>query len=143
MADNGQQTVTLGGEEYDVHLPESFAVRRELALAPQKNTMRGCCALVGLCLPDLRLSQKYEQHGFDPLAFGGDVWERCSKRGISDPDILEAGVTLYHLVVALAYPDEAAVSGTVAFTSGTEGSPTSKPSTSSEHGDASLGGSGA
>ena len=131
MSTNGQQTVTLGGVPYAVHLPDDFATRRELVVAVHRNPMRGLCAVLGMCLPDLRMSHLYERHGFDALRFGADVWRLLSRRGIEDGAIVDAALPLQGAVAELAYPSDEAVAAEVGFSSAPEGGPNSKPSKSS------------
>jgi len=128
-------TVALGEAEYEVVIPGDYCTVQELALFANANPVRGMAAVLGLCLPGLQMAAHYERHGFSVGRFGGWVWERLAKRGISPVQIAEAGQELYPALLVRAYPSDEEVAGAVGFSSPTAGGSDEKPSGSPASGD--------
>lgn len=126
--ENGVLKVTLGGEEHEVVLPQQWAVRRELVLGCVRNSLRGGAAVVGACVPSLKLKASYAGHHCEPVAYGGAVWEELSMRGIGDGEIVEQSVAIFNALRELAFPSAEEVEGAEDFSSASEATPTSPPS---------------
>lgn len=110
--------VQIGAHEIALKAPASFMVRREVAMAVQKNALRGLCAALGVCWGGKPLRTKYE---YDALAYGGQVFDELMGLGLPEGDIYAAGGKALELCVEA--PSEAGVTRAEGFTQPqTEGS---------------------
>lgn len=110
--------VKIGAHDIALKAPASFMVRREVAMAVQKNALRGLCAALGLCWGGKPLRTKY---AFDALAYGGEVFDELMGLGLPEADIYAAAGKALELCVDA--PSEAGVARAEGFTAApTEGS---------------------
>lgn len=103
--------VTLGSHTVTLKAPASFMVRREVAVATQKNALRGLCAALGVCWGGKPLRVRYE---YDALAYGGQVFDELMGLGIPEAEIYAAGGKALELCVEV--PTEANVARAEGFT---------------------------
>ena len=127
-------SITLHGKQFAVEIPEDFATQRELVGAVEQNLMRGCCAIVGYCLPGLGMRGMYQAVGYDALRFGGNVWEKLVKEGVDETELPPLGVDIYKIIRPIAYPGESEVTAAVVFSSPPEEASKEKLSPSSATG---------
>jgi hypothetical protein len=89
--------VQLGAHSVPLKSPPSFLVRREIAMAVQTNAIRGLCAALGVCWAGKPLKVKY---AYNPLPYGGDVFDELMALGIPEGDIYAAASKALELCVA-------------------------------------------
>jgi hypothetical protein len=97
-------TMTLGGREVPIKLPELESVRMDVhvELTATRNGHRVWAALVGLCWDGPRKpSADYARMRFDVLAYGGAVWDELIKRGVPADEVIAAGVRCWRLINGL------------------------------------------
>lgn len=104
-------TVQLGTHTVSLRAPASFLVRREIALAVGTNAIRGLCAALGACWNGKPLKAKYN---FQPLPYGGEVFDELMSLGIPEADIYAAASKALELCVDV--PTEEAVARAADFT---------------------------
>ena len=104
-------TVQLGTHTVSLKAPPSFLVRREIALAVGTNAIRGLCAALGVCWNGKPLKAKYT---FQPLPYGGEVFDELMALGIPEADIYAAASKALELCVDV--PTEEAVARAASFT---------------------------
>ena len=98
--------VKIGAHEIALKAPASFMVRREVAMAVQKNALRGLCAALGVCWGGKPLRTKYE--------YGGQIFDELMGLGLPEGDIYAAGGKALELCVEA--PSEAGVARAEGFT---------------------------
>ena len=121
-------TVELGGKHLPVILPESFVARAELVMlmmAGKRNPYRVYSAVVGSCVPALKLGITPRDHEYDMLAYGGAVADVLQSRGILYADVCGAFVVIAPLLNDDLMPEEE-VAEVVVFTKSEE-EPTPSP----------------
>jgi hypothetical protein len=104
-------TVTLGTHTVPLKAPPSACLRREVVAAIGINTVRGLCATLGVCWAGKALKAKYN---FQPLPYGGEVFDELMALGIPDADIYAAAGKAIDL--CLEVPTEAGVARAEGFT---------------------------
>jgi len=104
-------TVQLGTHTVSLKAPPSFLVRREITLAVGSNAIRGLCAALGVCWGGKPLKAKYT---FQPLPYGGEVFDELMALGIPEADIYAAASKALELCVDV--PTEEAVARAASFT---------------------------
>jgi hypothetical protein len=80
-------TITLGIHTITLRQPPSMMIRRDVALAVQKNPIRGLCAALGVCWGGKPLKARF---AYDALGYGGDVFDELMSLGIPEADIYAA-----------------------------------------------------
>jgi hypothetical protein len=96
--------VTVGGREVTLALPGSMAIRYDIVGAGSSNAQRALWAALGVCwtagtsagAPSARLSR----HQYDPMAYGGAVFDELVSRGATPSQLLTAGRVAYDLLSA-------------------------------------------
>jgi hypothetical protein len=88
--------VQLGAHTVPLKAPASFLVRREIAMAVQANAIRGLCAALGVCWAGKPLKVKYN---YNPLPYGGDVFDELLALGIPEADIYTAAGAALQLCI--------------------------------------------
>ena len=111
--------VQLGSHSVTLRAPPSSMVRREVAVAMGTSPLRGLCAALGVCWGGKPLKAKY---AYQPLPYGGEVFDELMALGIPEVDIYEAGQKALALCVEV--PTEEAVARAEGFTA-----PQMEPST--------------
>jgi hypothetical protein len=111
--------VQLGAHSVSLRAPPSSMVRREVAVAMSTSPLRGLCAALGVCWGGKALKAKY---AYQPLPYGGEVFDELMALGIPEGDIYEAGQKALALCVEV--PTEEAVARAEVFTA-----PQTEPST--------------
>lgn len=111
-------TVTLLGKAERVVLPTNYRLLFELALGHSSATPVArtavAAAMVVICCPDLsRMAAKagldYARAGYDPVAFGRQCHDWLHGQRVQLQEIVDAGMVLYPLISAAAFPTDAEV----------------------------------
>lgn len=93
--------VQLGGRPIRLTLPHSYALRCDVTGAVGRNLHRGYAAALAICMPHMqRPPVSYEQHGHNPLSYGGAVIDHLVEQGITIEEILDAGAVAHDLCLA-------------------------------------------
>lgn len=94
-------SVILGGKSYPVVLPETFSARADVTTAMLRAgsaAHRVYGAMVGVCVPGLKLSAKLQSSGFDMLVYGGAVVDELIARDIAYQEVIDAAVEISRLL---------------------------------------------
>jgi alkylhydroperoxidase family enzyme len=108
--------VKLGKFEYELKAPPSYSIRHEIALAAVSNRHRAFAAALGVCAfrPELgraatiegRLKVAPYSADFNPLAYGGRIFDALIAAGVRREDIIAAGAAAYVLIQDGLFGDE-------------------------------------
>jgi hypothetical protein len=131
METGATPTITLGGKEVAVVMPESFAEREDIRTAwGEADTMaltrRAHGLTLGLCVPGIAKAAKadYDAMGCDGLAYGKRVYDHLRAQKVSALEISTAATSCYHLCGVSLYPREPEVKAKADFTGPVEAAPT-------------------
>lgn len=94
--------VQLGARNFDLVLPRSHTVRREVLAAANDNPSRALAAALGVCCPralkmlaDGGRRIDYEASKCNPLRFGGELLDAFEAAGVDLAQVIEAGSTAF------------------------------------------------
>lgn len=93
--------VRLGQREFELKLPASYSVRREIAVAGVQNAPRAFAAALGVCCPRLAKmdgTKAAAQYDYQPLAYGGRLIDALVESGVPYDDVMTAGLKAYQLI---------------------------------------------
>jgi hypothetical protein len=119
MPNETVQEITLLGATWKPRLPASFVIREEILLTAGQDTEHGGRAL-GAALgvtwghPKVALKASYSRSGFDPRAYGGDIWDELRGLGCSIGELAEQGNRAM-TAIAFSIPKQEAVEERVGF----------------------------
>lgn len=126
-----QTTLSLGGKDYAIRVPRSFADRedilagwREAKTMPKSRRIFG--ATIALCVPEvaaLMPGRSLEEMDCDLFAYGKLVYDKLRSDGIPVDVISDAANVAFKAVVASLYPRRDKVSEKEVFSEG-EATPT-------------------
>lgn len=88
--------VTVGGQKVKLKAPDDPMICREIALAYTKSEDRGACAALGACWASKGRPRARYKTDYNPLRYGGDVYNELVKRGVHPRDIAFAGLMAVH-----------------------------------------------
>lgn len=97
------KTVTLGGQSVQLQAPASIQTAYDVVIAagPKKNSQRAMNAALGLCWEsDDKPSADFEE-SYNPLKYGGEVFDELVSRGLSPAEISAAASVAWDLVLDL------------------------------------------
>jgi len=118
---NGAQTITIGGREYPLSLPD-FDKREDLVLAwhgapTGAGLRRIAAAALGLCTPlGKRLGVDWSANGCDLLTYGGKVYSALREQKCSLSDIVGQGAKAVSMCADAMFPREVEVDARADFT---------------------------
>lgn len=94
--------VQLGARSFDLVLPRSHTVRREVLAAAGDNPSRALAAALGVCCPralkmlaDGGRRIDYEASRCNPLRYGGELLDAFESAGVDLAQVIEAGSTAF------------------------------------------------
>ena len=123
------KTITIGALSIQFTPPPSVAVAYDLIIASNKNRQRAAAAALGLGWPadgegmTAPLEAEYEE-SYDPMAFGGEVFDELVARGFEAAPIWPASTEAYNYRCGKAVPSKAEVEAAVGNSEPTEDSTT-------------------
>lgn len=89
----------LGGKKYKLVAPASHALVNDLVNAMGNNAERALCAALGVCCRGPgRAPIRYDDHGYNPLRYGGAVFDWYVSRGVPAADVIAAGEAAWRLI---------------------------------------------
>jgi hypothetical protein len=116
-------SITLGGREYPVQPPASFAEREDAVVAwseadTSAKTRRAFGASIGLCCPAIAKAAgaSYAAHGYDAMKFGEAVYNHLRTLGVKVPEISDGAHACLDLCMGARAPREEEVKSTADFT---------------------------
>jgi hypothetical protein len=112
--DNGYGTVMLKGEEVQIALPSSFAVRWDIVGAAAGNPQRAAAAALGVCWTGPRRPKaRLEAVQFRVLEYGGLIFDELIGRGCAAGEVWAAGSKAMGLISSTlaTEPEVAATEG--------------------------------
>lgn len=114
-----EKTAQIGGRTVRLELPASVSVRHEITRSAADNTTRALFAALGACWRGAgRPAVKYAATGYNPLKYGGAVYDELIARdGADDAELWTAAGVAFSLIAdEWITADE--VDAAVDFTSG-------------------------
>ena len=126
-----QPTLSLGGKDYPIRVPRSFADREDILTAwrdskTKPKTRRIFGATLALCVPELAAlvpGTSSDDMDCDLFAYGKLVYDKLRGDGVSVDAISTAANAAFKAVVASLYPRSDAVRAKEVFSEG-EATPT-------------------
>jgi len=103
-------SIELLGKAESIAIPTDYALLEELFAAANGSTgtrlLRAYAAMIGLCCPAVgRMSKaSYSAHGYDPIAYGRQVYSWLHDQKVSIAEVSTAGSVLYPLILLAAFP---------------------------------------
>lgn len=109
--------VLINGEKVPLEAPQDFMVCREIVKSAGDNYERAVCAALGVCWRGKGRPRTRYKTDYNPLRYGGEVFNELAERGVHPKEIAWAGtIALHHCAVrAGAVPLKAEVDATVNF----------------------------
>jgi len=103
-------SIELLGKAESIVIPTDYALLEELFAAANGSSgtrlLRAYAAMIGLCCPAVgRMSKaSYSAHGYDPIAYGRQVYSWLHDQKVSIAEVSTAGSVLYPLILLAAFP---------------------------------------
>jgi hypothetical protein len=108
-------SIELLGKAERIVIPEDYALLEELFAAANGSSgtrlLRAYAAMIGLCCPAVgRMSKaSYSAHGYDPIAYGRQVYSWLHDQKVSIAEVSAAGAVLYPAIIMAAFPRDSEV----------------------------------
>ena len=94
--------VQLGARSFELIMPRSHTVRREVLASANDNPSRALAAALGVCCPralkmlaDGGRRIDYESSKCNPLRYGGELLDAFEAAGVDLAQVIEAGSTAF------------------------------------------------
>lgn len=102
-------SIELLGKAERIVIPNDYALLEELFAAANGSTgtrlLRAYAAMIGLCSAVGRMSKaSYSAHGYDPIAYGRQVYSWLHEQKVPITEVSAAGQVLYPLILLAAFP---------------------------------------
>jgi len=103
-------SIELLGKAESIVIPTDYALLEELFAAANGSSgtrlLRAYAAMIGLCCPAVgRMSKaSYSAHGYDPIAYGRQVYSWLHDQKVPISEVSAAGQVLYPLILLAAFP---------------------------------------
>lgn len=112
--------VTIGGRKIGLKAPPDAMVCREIAVAHATHEERALCAALGACWQGKGRPKARYKTDYNPLRYGGEVYNELVARGIHPREIAWAGLMAMHhcAVGAAGVPTKKEVDEAANFTDG-------------------------
>lgn len=104
-SENGHTSVEVGGKTVELVLPNSFALRHEIALGGATNWQRAIMAALGMCWKGPGRPKARYEATYDPMAYGGAVLDELVARGLRPADLWAPAAAAFHLIGASLIPE--------------------------------------
>ena len=92
--------VTIGDRVVRLELPASVAIRHEITRSAAENSTRALFAALGACWRGAgRPAAKYASNGYNPLRYGGAVYDELHARdGVDEAELWTAAGAAFALI---------------------------------------------
>jgi hypothetical protein len=90
--------IRIGDLELEAKLPDSFALRDDLVSGALDNWRRASYASLGLCCEGLKLTVSYRGCNYNPLIYGGRVFDELVARGMDRHEIMSAAIVVWSMI---------------------------------------------